>query len=119
MEVTGRDLVNGIPASVTVTDGEIRDAIAEPVRAIVDSAKMALERTPPELAADLIDRGIMLAGGGSQLKGLDRIIAEETGLPVHVAEDPVTAVARGTGKILELDPKFLRDVTVVTKNEAV
>ena len=119
MEVRGRDLVAGLPKTVTVTSEEIRDAIAEPVRAIVDSTKIALERTPPELAADLIDRGIMLAGGGSQLKGLDRIISEETGLPVHIAEDPVTAVARGTGKVLELDSKFLRDVSVVMKTEGI
>jgi rod shape-determining protein MreB len=119
LEVRGRDLVAGLPKTVSITSEEIRDAIAEPVRAIVDSAKIALERTPPELAADLIDRGIMLAGGGSQLKGLDRIISEETGLPVHIAEDPVTAVARGTGKVLELESKFLRDVTVVTKSEEI
>ncbi len=119
LEVRGRDLVAGLPKTVTITSEEIRDAIAEPVRSIVDSAKIALERTPPELAADLIDRGIVLAGGGAQLKGLDKIISEETGLPVHIAEDSVTAVARGTGKVLELDPKFLRDVTIVTKSEEI
>jgi rod shape-determining protein MreB len=119
LEVRGRDLVAGLPKMVTITSEEIRDAISEPVRAIVDLAKIALERTPPELAADLIDRGIVLAGGGSLLKGLDRIIAEETGLPVHIADDPVTAVAQGTGKILELESKFLRDVTVLTKSEEV
>lgn len=119
LEVRGRDLVAGLPKMVTVTSEEIRDAIAEPVRAIVDLAKIALERTPPELAADLIDRGIVLAGGGSLLRGLDRIISEETGLPVHIADDPVTAVANGTGKILELDSKFLKDVTVLTRTEEV
>jgi len=118
LEVRGRDLVAGLPKMVTITSEEVRDAIAEPVRAIVDSAKIALERTPPELAADLIDRGIVLAGGGSQLRGLDRLIAEETGLPVHIADDPVTAVAQGTGKILELESRYLRDVTVVTKTES-
>ena len=117
LEVRGRDLVAGLPKMVSITSEEIRDAIAEPVRAIVDSAKIALERTPPELAADLIDRGIVLAGGGSQLRGLDRMIAEETGLPVHVADDPVTAVAQGTGKILELESRYLRDVTVATRTE--
>ncbi|OIO35742.1 MAG: rod shape-determining protein [Candidatus Omnitrophica bacterium CG1_02_44_16] len=117
LEVRGRDLVAGLPKMVTIASEEIRDAIAEPVRAIVDLAKIALERTPPELAADLIDRGIVLAGGGSLLKGLDRMISEETGLPVHIADDPVTAVALGTGKILELDSKFLRDVTILTKSE--
>ncbi|MFH0941199.1 MAG: rod shape-determining protein [Candidatus Omnitrophota bacterium] len=119
LEVRGRDLVAGLPKMVTITSEEIRDAIAEPVRAIVDLAKIALERTPPELAADLIDRGIVLAGGGSLLKGLDRMISEETGLPVHIADDPVTAVALGTGKILELESKFLRDVTILTKSEEV
>lgn len=119
LEVRGRDLVAGLPKMVTVTSEEVRDAIAEPVRAIVDLAKIALERTPPELAADLIDRGIVLAGGGCLLKGLDRMISEETGLPVHIADDPVTAVALGTGKILELDIRFLRDVTIVTKSEEV
>ncbi len=119
LEVRGRDLVAGLPKMVTISSEEIRDAIAEPVRAIVDLAKIALERTPPELAADLIDRGIVLAGGGSLLKGLDRMISEETGLPVHIADDPVTAVAQGTGKILELESKFLRDVTVLTKTEEV
>jgi len=117
LEVRGRDLVAGLPKMVNITSEEIRDAISEPVRAIVDLAKIALERTPPELAADLIDRGIVLAGGGSLLKGLDRIISEETGLPVHIADDPVTAVALGTGKILELESKFLRDVTVLTKGQ--
>ena len=119
LEVRGRDLVAGLPKMVNITSEEVRDAIAEPVRAIVDLAKIALERTPPELAADLIDRGIVLAGGGSLLKGLDRMISEETGLPVHVADDPVTAVALGTGKILELESKYLRDVTVLTKSEEV
>jgi rod shape-determining protein MreB len=117
MEVRGRDLVAGLPKTVTITSEEIRDAISEPVRSIVDLAKIALERTPPELAADLIDRGIMLAGGGSQLRGLDRMIGEETGLAVHVADDPIKAVANGTGKILELETSFLKDVTVPTKSD--
>lgn len=119
LEVRGRDLVAGLPKMVTITSEEVREAISEPVRTIVDLSKIALERTPPELAADLIDRGIVLAGGGSQLKGLDRIISEETGLPVHIADEPVTAVAQGTGKILELESRFLRDVTVTTKSDQV
>lgn len=119
LEVRGRDLVAGLPKMVTITSEEVREAISEPVRAIVDLAKIALERTPPELAADLIDRGIVMAGGGALLKNLDRMISEETGLPVHVADDPVTAVANGTGKILELESRFLRDVTVVTKSEEI
>ncbi|MFH0876597.1 MAG: rod shape-determining protein [Candidatus Omnitrophota bacterium] len=117
LEVRGRDLVAGLPKMVTITSEEVREAIGEPVRAIVDLAKIALERTPPELAADLIDRGIVMAGGGALLKNLDRMISEETGLPVHVADDPVTAVAQGTGKILELEPRFLRDIMVVTRTE--
>jgi len=86
------------------------------VRAILESAKISLERTPPELAADLIEHGIVMAGGGSLLKGLDRLISEETGLPVHIAEDPMTAVANGTGKVLN-EIRYLRKVTVPVKSE--
>jgi len=117
MEVRGRDLVAGLPKMITVTSEEIREALEEPVRSIIDSAKMTLERIPPELSADLIERGIVLAGGGSLLRGLDKLISEATGLPVHIAEDPTTAVALGTGKILELESRILREVTVTTKAE--
>lgn len=117
LEVRGRDLVAGLPKMITITSEEIREALQEPVRAIVDSAKITLERTPPELAADLIEKGIVLAGGGALLRRLDTLISEATGLPVHVAEDPTTAVALGTGKILELESRILRDVTVSTKAE--
>ena len=117
LEVRGRDLVAGLPKMISITSEEIREALQEPVRAIVDSAKITLERTPPELAADLIEKGIVLAGGGSLLRGLDTLISEATGLPVHVAEDPSTAVALGTGKILELDSRILREVSVSTKAE--
>ena len=103
-EAKGRDLVAGIPKTLTISDDEVREAILEPVTAIVDAIKIALERTPPELAADIVDRGIVLAGGGSLLRGLDVLIREETELPIAIAEDPLTCVVRGTGKVLdELD----------------
>jgi len=114
MEIRGRDLISGLPKTVTVTSEEIREALQEPLRAILEITKMSLERTPPELAADLIEQGIMMAGGGSLLRGLDKLISEETGLPVHIAEDPVTAVVRGTGKVLD-NPRLLRDVIVPIK----
>jgi len=114
IEVRGRDLISGLPKTVTVTSEEIREALQEPLRAILEITKMSLERTPPELAADLIEQGIMMAGGGSLLRGLDKLISEETGLPVHIAEDPVTAVVRGTGKVLD-NPRLLHDVIVPIK----
>ncbi|MFA7186410.1 MAG: rod shape-determining protein MreB, partial [Victivallales bacterium] len=101
MEVKGRDLVSGLPKTVKITASEIRIALQEPIASIVEAVRGTLERCPPELAADLIDRGIMLAGGGALLKGLDRLIVEETGLPVFVAEDPLKAVALGTGVMLQ------------------
>lgn len=116
LEVKGRDLVAGLPKAVTVTSEEIREALQEPVRAILEVTKISLERTPPELAADLIDHGIVMAGGGALLKGLDKLISEETGLPVHVADDPLTAVANGTGKVLS-EIRYLKKVTVSIKSE--
>ncbi len=101
MEVKGRDLVAGLPKTITITSQEIREAMADPLNQIVDAVRTTLERCPPELAADLVDRGIVLAGGGALLKGLDRLLREETGLPVHIAEDPLSAVAEGTGKALQ------------------
>ncbi len=98
------------------TAEDIREAIAGPVSAILEATRMTLERTPPELSADLIERGIVLAGGGSQLRGIDKLISEETGLPIHVAEDPTTAVALGTGKVLS-EIKYLRKVTVRSRME--
>lgn len=100
-EVRGRDLVSGLPKTVSVTSEEIQKALADPVNQIVDGIKICLERTPPELAADIMDRGIVLAGGGSLLKGLDSLVSEETGMPVHIAEEALSAVALGTGKVLE------------------
>lgn len=101
MEVKGRDLVAGLPKTITITSQEIREAMSDRLAQVVDGIRTTLERCPPELAADLVDRGIILAGGGALLKGLDRLIREETGLPVHVAEDPLSAVAEGTGKALQ------------------
>jgi rod shape-determining protein MreB len=116
MEVKGRDLVAGLPKTVTITSEEIRESLQEPLRAILEVIKMSLERTPPELAADLIDHGIVMAGGGSLLRGLDKLISEETGLPVHITDDPVTAVVNGTGVVLS-EIQYLRKVTVSVKTE--
>jgi rod shape-determining protein MreB len=101
MEVRGRDTVANLPKTVSITAREIRTALQDPVSNIVKAVRDTLEHCPPELSADLLDRGIMLAGGGALLKGLDRLIAEETGLPVFVAEEPLVAVARGTGIVLQ------------------
>jgi rod shape-determining protein MreB len=104
MEIKGRDLISGIPKTLAINEDEIREALQEPVNTILDTIKVILENTPPELAADIVDRGIVLAGGGALLRGLDLLIREETGLPVILAEDPITAVVRGVGKMLdELD----------------
>ncbi len=110
MEVKGRDLVAGLPKTLTITSQEVREAIQEPIKTIVETVRYTLERCPPELSADLVDRGIVLAGGGALLRGLDKLLAEETGLPVHVADDPLSAVVMGTGIVLnELD--FLRKIS--------
>ena len=103
MAVKGRDLVSGLPKSMELSSGELREAIAEPVFAIVEAVKATLELTPPELSADIMDRGICLAGGGGLLLGLDRLLMAETQMPVYVAEDPLTCVAIGTGRAIE-DP---------------
>ena len=101
IEVRGRDLVSGLPRTVRMTSSEAREALAEPVAQIVEAVKQTLERTPPELAADIVDRGIIMVGGGSLLRGIDRLISEETGMPVTITEDPLSAVALGTGRALE------------------
>ncbi len=105
----GRDLVNGVPRTRDVTSKDVREAISESVNTIVESITKSLEQTPPELSADILDRGIMLTGGGAKLKNLDKLIMETTDLPVHIAEDPLTAVVRGTGAILE-DLEYYRTV---------
>ncbi len=107
MEVKGRGLIEGTPKRITVDDSEIREALSESVSSIVNAIRMALERTPPELSADISDRGIVLAGGGALLKNLDKRIREETGLPVCIADDPLCCVVLGTGKVLS-DFKLLR-----------
>ncbi len=109
-EVRGRDLVAGLPKTATVSSEEIREALAEPIAQIVEAVRMTLEHTPPELSADLIERGVVLAGGGSLLRGTDRLLSDETGLPFHLADDPITAVALGTGRYLS-DLATLRKVT--------
>ena len=101
MEVNGRDLVSGIPKTIRVHSAEIREAIQEPVQAIIGAVRRALEITPPELAADIVDEGIVMTGGGAQLRGLDLLLAEETGLPIHVDEEPLSCVVRGAGMVLE------------------
>jgi len=101
MEIKGRDLVNGVPKTMKVSSVQIREALKEPVEAIIEAVKQALERTPPELAADILDKGIIMTGGGALLKGLDKRLREEANLPVNVADDPLTCVVRGTGKVLE------------------
>jgi rod shape-determining protein MreB len=109
MEVKGRDMVACLPKTLTITSQEVREALMEPVQAILESIRVSLERCPPELSADLIERGVVLAGGGALLRGMDQLISEETALPVHVAEDPLSAVVEGTGHILE-ETELLRKV---------
>jgi rod shape-determining protein MreB len=109
MEAKGRDLVSGIPKVVRVHSSEIREAIQEPIQQIVDAVRRALEITPPELASDIVDRGIVMAGGGSLIRGLDVLLSQETSLPIRVDEDPLTCVVRGTGRILD-DPEKYRSV---------
>lgn len=111
IEIKGRDLVTGIPRNLVVNSSEVREAMSGPIKTMIDSIKTTLERTPPEIAGDLVDRGIMLAGGGALIRGLDRLIHDETKLPVMVAEDPLTCVALGAGKALdEID--VLREVSL-------
>ncbi|MCK9240170.1 rod shape-determining protein [Desulfocurvus sp.] len=111
MSVKGRDLVSGIPQNITITSEEVRKAISEQVDAIVQACRIALEQTPPELAADIVDRGIVLTGGGALLKGLDQLLREETGLPITVVDDPLSTVVLGSGKALDnLD--VLKEVTI-------
>jgi rod shape-determining protein MreB len=111
MEIKGRDLVAGVPKTVEITDEEIRDSILEPINQIVDAVRIGLERTPPELASDIVDKGIVLAGGGALLRNLDTLLREETGLPVMLADDPLTAVVMGAGKVLD-ELALLRDIAV-------
>ncbi len=109
MDIKGRDLINGVPKSLSLDDSEILEAITEPVNAIIEGIKVCLERTPPELAADIVDKGIVLTGGGALLSGLDQLIREETSLPVTIAEDPLRCVVMGCGRVLE-ELDRMRDV---------
>jgi rod shape-determining protein MreB len=111
MEIKGRNLIEGVPRTITIEDAEIREALSECVDTIVNAIRVALERTPPELSADISDRGIVLTGGGAMLKNLDKRIREETGLPVSIADDPLASVVLGTGKMLS-DFKLLRKVSL-------
>jgi rod shape-determining protein MreB and related proteins len=111
LEIKGRDLVEGVPKTLSISDEEIREALAEPVATIVEAVRMALERTPPELSADIMDKGIVLSGGGALLRNLDQRLRDETGLPVVLAEDPLASVVLGTGKLLS-DMDLLRKVSI-------
>jgi len=111
MEIKGRDLVAGVPKTLEIKSEEVREALSEPINAVVESVKIALERTPPELAADIVDKGIVLVGGGAMLRNLDVLLRETTGLPVMLAEDPLTAVAMGTGRTLD-DLSLLKEISI-------
>lgn len=113
-ELRGRDLVTGLPKTIEVTSTEIREALQEPINSIVDAVKFTLEKTPPELAADVMDRGIILTGGGSLLEGLDRLLIEETQMPVHLADEPLDCVVKGTGIALE-EINSLKRVLIASK----
>lgn len=115
-EMRGRDLVTGLPKKVIVTDEQVRHAMAPTVRTLVNDIKATIEETPPELLADIMDKGIVLAGGGALLRGLDKLVMQQTEIPVHIADDPLTAVARGTGVVLE-DIESLKSVLVPTQYE--
>jgi len=118
MEVRGRDLLTGLPKTINISSREIQEALAEPISNIVEAVKLTLERTPPELAADILDKGIVMAGGGSLLRGIDRLLAEETGMPTQLAADPLTCVARGTGIALERNYHDLKRVLLSNKKMA-
>ena len=111
MEIKGRDLMNGVPKELLISERQIAESLAEPVSAILDAVKIALENTPPELAADIVDKGIVLTGGGALLKNLDLVLRNATGLPVSVAEQALQCVALGTGRALE-EIKTLRNLLV-------
>jgi len=115
MDVRGRDLVTGLPKTLRITSSEIREALRESVNSIIEAIKLTLEKTPPELASDIMDKGIMLTGGGALLNGLDKLVRQETGMPVHIAENPLDSVALGAGRIVE-EIETLKKVALTTKN---
>jgi rod shape-determining protein MreB and related proteins len=111
MQIKGRDLVSGIPKIIEIDSDEVRESIREQIDTIVETVKIALEQTPPELAADIVDRGIVLTGGGALLKGLDKLLREETGLPITITEDPLSTVVLGSGKALD-NIDILREIMI-------
>ena len=111
IEVRGRDLVNGVPKEIGVSEAQVADAISDPVRQIVEGVKMALEQAPPELAADIVEKGIVMTGGGALLRDIDGVLRDATGLPISIAEEPLSCVALGTGRCLE-ELKTLRNVLI-------
>jgi rod shape-determining protein MreB len=111
MDIKGRNLIEGVPRTISINDSEIREALGECVATIINAIRVALERTPPELSADISDRGIVLTGGGALLKNLDKRIREETGLPVSIADDPLASVVLGTGRMLS-DFRLLRKISI-------
>ena len=114
MDIRGRDLVSGLPKTLSIRASEVRDALNEPIYKIVDAVKGTLEKTPPELAADVMDHGIMMTGGGALLTNLDKLLSHETGMPVLIAEDPLSCVGEGTGKSLE-NIELLKRVVMISK----
>jgi rod shape-determining protein MreB len=116
MTLRGRDLVTGLPKEVVITDEQVREALSRSIRIIINNIKTAVEETPPELLSDIMEKGIILAGGGSLIRGLDRLVADQTEMPVRMMEDPLTAVVRGTGIVLE-DIEALREVLVENQHE--
>lgn len=114
MDIRGRDLVSGLPKNLTIQESEVRDALSEPIHKIIDAVKSTLEKTPPELAADVMDHGIMMTGGGALLSNFDKLLSNETGMPVLVAEDPLSCVGEGTGRSLE-NIELLKRVVMTSK----
>jgi rod shape-determining protein MreB len=114
MDVKGRDLVTGLPKTITISAEEVRKALSEPVAAIIDAIRVTLEKTPPELAADIMDKGIIMTGGGALLRGIDRLVSDQTGMPVTITDEPLLGVVRGTGKALE-ELETLRKILVASK----
>jgi rod shape-determining protein MreB len=114
MTIKGRDFISGVPKMLVIDDAEVREALLDPISAIVNAIKIALENTPPELAGDILDRGIVLTGGGSILRGLDVRLREETNIPIVLVDDPLTTVVNGTGKVLE-DLDLLRKVSIASE----